>query len=157
MRLRILACAIALRLVIADVGSISASQFDTGCQAVSGTITAQIVPGGAIGTIQGDIEGSIITVQQPDPVGNTDEFLTGSTFHLIARQTVHVTGGTFPELVGQTIVWTAETRAVDLPPIRRVSNTLTVVEGADGHLVSHGILDLTTRTTDFAYQGVICL
>jgi hypothetical protein len=43
-----------------------------------------------------------------------------------------------------------------LPPIRRVSNKLTIIEGATGNLASHGILDLATLTSSFQYAGVIC-
>ena len=126
------------------------------CYSVRGTIEAHVVPGGAIGTIAGDIEGSITTVLLPDPVGATDMFTTGAAIHLSGEQTVHVTGSTIPELVGRTLVWTVESHTVNLPPIRRVSNTITVIEGATGHLVSHGILDLTTHTTQFEYEGEIC-
>jgi len=126
------------------------------CQSVRGTIEARVVPGAAAGTIAGDIEGSITTVLLPDPVGATDMSATGAEIHLSGEQTIHVTGSRIPELVGRTLVWMVDSHTVNLPPIRRVSNTLTVIEGATGHLVSHGILDLTTHTTHFEYEGEIC-
>lgn len=127
------------------------------CRAVKGTIGSQATPVGAIGIIAGDLEGTITTVLLPDAVGATNSSTTGTVVHLSGRQTVQVTGGTIPELVGKTLVWTIDSRAVVLPPIRRVSNTLTLVEGATGHLVSHGILDMITHMTQFEYEGEICL
>lgn len=126
------------------------------CHAVRGTITAVSVPGGAVGTIQGDLQGLITTVLGPDPVGDTERFITGAVFHLSGHQTVEVEGSSIPELVGRTIIWTIQTRAIHLPPIRRVSSTLRIIEGATGNLTSHGILDLATLTTHFQYEGVIC-
>lgn len=144
------------RLLTAHTASAAHNQ-STGCHGVQGTITADILPGGAVGTIDGDLQGPISTTLGPDPVGDTDEFVTGRAIHLIGEQTVDVTGGSLDELIGRTIIWTIQSRAIDQPPIRRVSNTLRVIEGAEsGHLISHGIIDLTTLTTQFDYQGVIC-
>lgn len=134
--------------------------FDLGsaqpCQSVRGIIEAQVVPGGAVGTIAGDIVGSITTVLRPNPVGATDDNTAGRVVFLEGQQAIRVTDGTIPELIGRTLVWTVVSRSVDLTPIRRISNTLTVIEGATGHLVSHGILDLATLTTHFEYEGEIC-
>jgi hypothetical protein len=127
------------------------------CQTVRGSITAQLVPGqAAAGTIDGDLQGTITTVLTPDPVGATDQFTTGTVSHLTGYQTVEVAASSIPQLVGRTLVWTLESRSMSPPPIVHTSNTLRITEGATGNLVSHGIIDLTTLTTHFDYEGVIC-
>ena len=126
------------------------------CQTVRGTITAQSFAGGAVGTIQGDLQGTITTVTGPDPVGATDGFATGRATHLTGHQTVEVQSSSIPDLVGRTIVWSIDSRSMGLPPNLQVSSTLRILSGATGNLVSHGILDLTTRRTEFEYEGVVC-
>lgn len=130
----------------------------TRCHAVRGTITAQAFPGGAIGTIHGDLEGSIITVTEPDPVGSPELWPTGKQFRRVGHQTVEVTGGTIPSLAGSTLVWTIESRASWVSStLLRVSNVLKLVEGATGKLASHGTLDAVTFATSFDYRGELCL
>lgn len=127
------------------------------CHSVHGTIVAQAFPGGAVGTIHGDLEGSIVTVTVPDPAGNSGVWPTGSQFRRVGYQTVEVTGGSIPALEGSTLVWTIDSRAAWVSPsLLRVSNTLTIVEGATGHLTSHGILSAVTLVTNFDYEGQIC-
>lgn len=141
----------------AKVASTPAMHKRSGCHAVRGTISAQLIPGGATGTIDGDLQGPINTTLSPEPVGNTDMFMTGKVIHVAGEQTIEVTGSSVDELVGRTIVWTLQGRSIFQPPIRRINSTLRITEGAQsGNLVSHGILDLTTLTTQFDYEGVIC-
>jgi hypothetical protein len=128
------------------------------CHSVHGSIAAQAFPGGALGTIRGDIEGSIVTVTEPDPAGNSGVWPTGRQFRRVGHQTVEVTGGSIPDLEGSTLVWAIDSRAAWVSSsLPRVSNTLTIVEGATGHLTSHGILSAVTLVTNFDYEGEICL
>lgn len=127
------------------------------CQAVRGAITAHLVPGqSAVGTIVGDLQGTITTVLRPDPVGSTDLAATGTANHLTGEQTVQVAASSIPDLVGRTIVWAIDSRSMSFPPILHVSNTLRITAGATGNLTSHGVIDLTTLTSDFVYEGVVC-
>lgn len=143
--------------LLASANAAAAAGVVPPCGTVRGTITAQLVPGqAAAGTIDGDLQGSITTVLTPDPVGATSQFLTGTVSHLTGYQTVEVAASSIPQLVGRTLVWTLESRSMSPPPIVHTSNTLRVTEGGTGNLVSHGIIDLTTLTTHFDYEGVIC-
>ena len=127
------------------------------CYAVQGMIHGDVSdPVNPVAIITGDLEGSVATMLAPDPVGGAGKFITGRTIHIAGSQSIEVTGGSIPELVGVTIAGTLETRAIHLPPIRRVSNTLTLTSGATGHLTSHGIIDLLTLTTSFVYEGTVC-
>ena len=141
----------------ADAAAAADAAVGPACGTVRGTIIASVVPGqAAAGTIDGDLQGTITTVLVPDPVGATDKSATGWANHLTGRQTVEVEGSSIPALVGRTITWMIDSRSMSPPPILQVSNTIRIVEGATGNLVSHGILDLTTLTTHFQYEGVIC-
>jgi hypothetical protein len=130
-----------------------------GCQAIRFEVALVLAPGGPnVGTVTGDLVGTILTVFPQPGVWHGKAFLNDGT------DFVSVTGGSVPELNGTTLELRHDNMAVGAPglgALARINGHGTIVapEEATGHLNFHGTLDTSgfPFTVTLTYQGSICV
>jgi hypothetical protein len=117
------------------------------------TVLTAIDPVTFTGVVTGDLEGTVDLV--------FDEFSSfrGVTNRVAADATWHITGGTIPELIGETFVTRLTNRNVLLPGTSLVKNigslrALSGVQKAD--LTYVGETSLETGESVLNFVGVIC-
>ncbi len=119
------------------------------CAAVTGGIHQ--VSG--VGTIDGDLEGTI------ESVGGFPIIVHGEAVFRPVVQTWEITGGVVEPLVGRTLVFENEFVGITAKlPLVRVNTRARLVAGAErGNLTLHGTTDVRRPITiDLEYHGVIC-
>lgn len=106
-----------------------------------------------VGVVTGDITGTVHML--------FDEFhgFTGVTNHVAANATWEITGGTIPELIGETFVTRVSNRNVLLPGTSLAQNigSLRALSGVEkANLTYIGQTSLETGETVLNFVGVIC-
>ena len=110
--------------------------------------------GTLVGTISGDIEGTVVTIGGP-------AVEHGVVVSRPVRQTRPITGGIVEPLIGRTLAIEGDFLGITAHlPVLRVNTRARTVEGAQrGNLTYHGTTDLSAFplvTSELTYHGVIC-
>jgi hypothetical protein len=130
-----------------------------GCQAVRFDVALVLGPGGGVGTVTGDLVGTIETEFPNAGVWHGKAFLNdGIDFIKVGSSSV-------PGLAGQTIELRHDNMAVGAPglgALARINGHGTIVspENVSGNLTFHGTFDISPPppfAVDLTYRGNICV
>ena len=126
----------------------------SGCYAVKGAISETGVFPSFAGTVTGDLIGTSETTL------SFDLRFTGAVIHNPGERMLTITGGTVPELMGETLHETFDgLSAFRAGPLIRINERTRIDQGAErGNLTAHGYLDQRPFPweVELTYHGVIC-